>query len=122
MIKRNDLILIGAVLIICIAVFAFIHFTQKEGSKVMITIDGKLYDTLDLQKDTELTIKLDNGAFNTFKITNGYVDMIGASCPDKLCVKHKGIHYDHETIVCLPNRVVLEIVGGDENEVDMIAN
>lgn len=122
MIKKNDLILIGVILIICAAFFVILQMTKKEGSKVMITVDGKLYDTLDLNEDTEFTVTSENGAYNTFRIHNGSVDMTDASCPDKLCVKHNDIHYKNETIVCLPNKVVLEVIGGEENEVDIIAN
>jgi hypothetical protein len=122
MLKRNDLILIGVILVLCVAVFTFINLTKKEGSKVVITVDGKVYDTLNLDKDTTFTVKGEDGEFNTFKITNGYVDMVEASCPDKLCVKQNDIHYNNETIVCLPNKVVLQIKDGEENDVDMIAN
>ncbi len=98
------------------------NMNKKEGSKLVITMDGEVYDTIDLNKDTVFTVKEKNGAFNTFEIKDGYVKMLKASCPDKLCVHQRGIHYNHETIVCLPNKVVLEIVGGEENEVDMIAD
>ena len=122
MLKRNDLILIGAVILLCVVVFAFVNLTKKEGSKVVVTVDGKIYDTLSLDKDTTFTVKGKDGEFNTFKISGGYVDMIEASCPDKLCVKQKDIHYNNETIVCLPNKVVLQIKDGEENDIDMIAN
>lgn len=121
-IKKNDFILIGAVLIVCLAIFAFINLNKKEGSRLVITVDGEVYDTLDLNKDTVFTVKGKNGAFNTFEIKDGYVNMLEASCPDKLCVHQKNIHYNHETIVCLPNKVVLEVAGGEENEVDIVAD
>ena len=55
-------------------------------------------------------------------IKDGTVKMSQADCPDKLCVKNRNIHYNHETIVCLPNKVVLEIMDGEASELDMIAN
>ncbi len=122
MFKRNDFILIVIVILLCIGVIAYMQLTKKEGSKVQVTVDGKVYDTLLLQEDTEYTVHLDNGGSNTFIIKDGYVDMIEASCPDKLCVNQNNIHFDRETIVCLPNKVVLEIMGGEENDVDIIAN
>lgn len=122
MIKRNDFILIGAVILLCAMVLIFVSLTKKEGSKVVITVDGKVYDTLSLDKDITFTVKGANGEYNTFTIKNGYVDMVEANCPDKLCVKQKAIHYNNETIVCLPNKVVLQIKGGEENDVDVIAN
>lgn len=122
MFKRNDFILIGIVILLCAGVFFYLGITKKEGSKVQLTVDGKIYDTFVLNEDTEFTVHGENGAYNTFVIKDGYADMIDASCPDKLCVKQKDIHYNHETIVCLPNKVVLEIIDGEDNEVDMIAN
>jgi hypothetical protein len=123
MIKRNDFILIGVVVLLSLAVILFINLTKKEGSKLVVTIDGNVYDTYDLNKDTTFTVKVSEDEWNTFEIKDGYVKMLEANCPDKLCVTNfKPIHYNHETITCLPHKVVLEVVGGEKNEVDMIAN
>jgi hypothetical protein len=122
MIKKNDLILVGVVILLGLAVIIFMNVTQSEGSKVVITIDGNVYDTLELKENTTYTIKGDNSEWNNFEIKDGYVNMLDASCPDKLCVNQKDIHYNHETIVCLPNKVVLEVIDGEENEIDIIAN
>lgn len=122
MIKKNDLILIGVVILLGLAVILLINLTKTEGSTLLVTVNGKDYKTLDLNKDTTFTVKGENGSVNTFIIKNGYVDMTDADCPDKLCVKSKDIHYNGETIVCLPNKVVLEVINGENNELDSIAN
>jgi len=120
--KKNDLYLVAGILILVLVSFLFIQFYKSEGSKVLITIDGKEYKTFSLNEDTVYTIQHEDGQWNTFEIKGGYVKMLEASCPDKLCVKHKKIHYDNESITCLPNKVVLRIIGGEENDVDAIAN
>ena len=122
MIKKNDIILIGAVLILGLAVIVFMNLTKEEGSKVVIKVDGDVYDTLYLTEDTSYTVKLPNGTYNTFEIKDGYVDMLDASCPDKLCVNQKHIHYNNETIVCRPNKVILEVISTENSDVDAIAN
>ncbi|MDF2511811.1 MAG: hypothetical protein K0S04_1677 [Herbinix sp.] len=122
MLKKNDLILVGIILLLCIGFFTYRKMTEAPGSKVEITVNGELYDTLMLQEDTVYTVKIDHDAYNTFQITNGVVDMIDASCPDKLCVNQSGIHHNHETIVCLPNKVILEVVNAEDSDVDIIAN
>jgi len=38
------------------------------------------------------------------------VDVIEADCPDKICVKHTNIKNAGETIICLPHKLVIEIV------------
>ncbi|MDD3174818.1 MAG: NusG domain II-containing protein [Herbinix sp.] len=121
MIRRNDIILLGVVLSIALATIFIMYTTKSDGSKVVITIDGKEFKILDLNKDMHLTIDGDNGEYNTIEIKDGVVDMIDANCPDKICVKHNEIHYNGETIVCLPHKVVLEIEDGEENGVDIIA-
>lgn len=89
---------------------------------MLVTVDGKEYKTFSLKEDTVYTIKQEDGQWNTFEIKDGYVKMLEASCPDKLCVKFKKIHYDDESITCLPNRVVIRIIGGEDNDIDAIAN
>ena len=108
-------------MIICLAAFAFILLTRKEGGKVLVYVGGEEYASFPLNEDLEYTVKQENGSFNTFVIKDGQVDMIAASCPDKLCVKDRSIHYNNETIVCLPNNVVLEIISEEESDVDLMA-
>jgi hypothetical protein len=121
MLKKNDLILIGVVILLGLAFIVYTNVTKKEGSQVIVTVDGKPYQTFPLNEDTSFTVKGENGAYNTFEIKDGYVDMTDASCPDRICVNHKHIHYNHETITCLPNKVVLEVTGTQESDVDIIA-
>ena len=60
----------------------------------------------------------DTGFINTLVIENGKADMISADCPDKLCVKQHAISSNGETIVCLPNKVVVEIEDGESSQFD----
>ncbi len=121
MIRKNDLILVGIVVLLVVGIFAFMNITKKEGSQVVVTIGGEVYKTFPLDEDTTFTLDGEHGETNTFVIKDGYVDMTEANCPDKVCVKHARIHYNNETIVCLPNKVVLEITDGEDSDVDIIA-
>lgn len=120
--KKNDFYLLGGIVLFIAIVFLFMHITKKEGSKVVITIDGREDRTFYINENTTYKIMHENGEWNTLEIKDGHVRMIDASCPDKLCVKHRAISYDNESITCLPNRVVLRVIGGEENELDAIAN
>lgn len=122
MFKKNDLILMGAVLLIGLSVMLLINMTKKQGSKVELMVNEKVVKTFNLNENSTFTYQGENGIINTFQIKNGYVNMLDANCPDKLCVKHKKIHYNHETIVCLPHKLLIEVVGSTQNDVDMIAN
>ena len=48
--------------------------------------------------------------------------MIEADCPDQLCVHQKKISMNHESIICLPNRVVVEIESSENSEYDAVTN
>ncbi len=122
MLKKNDIILVGVILILALGAILFFTLSKKAGSQVVVTVDGKPYQTFSLKNDTTFTVDDGKGGYNTFVIKNEYVDMLEASCPDKICVNHKPIHYNHETIVCLPNKVVLTIENSKDSGVDAVAN
>ena len=48
-------------------------------------------------------------AGNTIEIKNGKADITAATCKNQICVKHKKIEKKGESIVCLPNKVIVEI-------------
>lgn len=120
--KKNDFYLIGGIALLIIFSFIMIEVFKSEGSIVLITVDGIEHKTFNLNEDITYTIHHYDGGWNTLEIRDGYVSMIEASCPDRLCVKHSKIHYHNESITCLPNRVNLRIIGGEESELDAIAN
>jgi len=121
MFKKNDIILIAVLLIIGVISLAFINFTRQAGGQVLITVNGEVYKTLELNQDTTISIDTDEGYHNVVTIKDGEVSMSEANCPDKICVKHKSIKYDNESIICLPHKVVVTITGGADNGVDIIA-
>ena len=59
---------------------------------------------------------------NILLIKDNCANMIEANCPDKLCVNQKAISKEKETIVCLPNKVVVTVESDDESDFDAIAN
>ena len=48
-------------------------------------------------------------------------DMKEADCPDKLCVHQKAISAENESIVCLPNRVVVTVTNSKKEGMDGFA-
>ena len=118
--KRNDYILIAIIFLISVSgIFYLRQGNFKEGTSVIVTVDGKEYGRYSLFIDKKIQI---NG-HNTLVIKNKTADMIDADCPDKLCVKQKSISKTGETIICLPNRVVVSIQGGvDDSSIDAIVN
>jgi hypothetical protein len=42
--------------------------------------------------------------------------MKNSNCPDKICDGHSKVSYKGETIVCLPHKVVIEIVADEATD------
>lgn len=119
--KKKDLLLIGIILLA--AAICWIGFRlsgDDKGDILVITVDGKVYGTYELAEDQVIAI----GSTNQCEIKDGVVRMTEADCPDQLCRKQKSIDASGGTIVCLPNKVVLEISNSGqkkENQIDTIA-
>lgn len=120
MIKKKDIILIFVILVIALASFTVLRLTQKDGNQVVISLDGKVIETIDLSEYSQFKIEDDRGS-NTIVVNEGKVTMKKADCPDQICVNHPTISKTGETIVCLPHKVVVEITNKDnEKEIDGI--
>ena len=105
--KKNDLILVLLVFAAAGIFFSGHLFTsQKSAGVVEIQIDGKVVETLDLQKERAFKI---NGGTNTVQIENGKVKMAAANCPDQICVHQGFISTSLLPITCLPNRLVIRV-------------
>ena len=124
--KKNDVILIVVLLVIAFTILGATRLWQKnntdDGAVVIVTVDGVEQGRYPLNQDCEHRFDFPDGSYNVLRISEGRAEISEASCPDQICVKHHKIHYTNETIVCLPNKLVVEIQGGEENEVDAIAN
>ncbi|MBR4341776.1 MAG: NusG domain II-containing protein [Lachnospiraceae bacterium] len=107
--KKTDLIIVFILVLIAAAgFFAFRIFNSGEGSIVRITVDGTVYAEADLNTDADFDIPGIKGICR-LKIKDGTADMIFAECPNQICVNHSSISGKGESIVCLPNRVIVEI-------------
>lgn len=120
--KKNDIILIAVLLAAALLTAVGMRIWQmnntRDAVKVVVTIDGQVYGTYPLDEDRTERIELPDGSYNILTISDGYADVTEASCPDQICVKHNHIKYSKESIVCLPNKVVVTVEGGEDSEID----
>lgn len=119
--KKKDIILIVVLLAVAAAgMFAVKALQSGAGAQVVIRIDGSEYGSYPLSENR--TIPIDNNfGHNLVVIEGGTVQVEEADCPDLICVKHAPISHNHETIICLPHKLVVEVQGGKEADVDVTA-
>lgn len=121
-IGRNDLIFIAVLAVLVLGIAGIFYLRQGgQGAEVTVTVDGEVYGTYSLSEVQEVPILIDGVTANLLVIAEGKADMTEADCPDKLCVHQRAISKTNETIVCLPNKVVVQVVGSEESGFDSIA-
>ena len=103
---------------LCVSSALFAFRSGNAGEKVVVTCGGEIFGTYPLSEDREITVE-HSGHINKIIIKDGAVQMAEASCHNQICVNQGAISRDNETIVCLPNRVVVRIEseGGDYDAV-----
>lgn len=107
--------MIAVFLLIALISFAAMSLAGKKGGQVRVTVDSEEYGTYSLAKDQEISISGD-GWENILVIEDGAAKMTKADCPDKICVSHGKISKKGETIVCLPHKVVVEVISSDTED------
>ncbi len=118
--RKADLILMAVLIIIGITASVCLSFSDSVGDRVIITVAGDLYGTYPLTEDRVITVTSGDHS-NTVEIRDGAVRVTEASCKNHVCVDHAPITRAGESIICLPNRVVIRI-DGEGAEYDAISS
>lgn len=117
--RKNDFIFLIGIIIIAGICFGIQFLTSDSGGNLIVQIDGEKTGSYPLDEDAEFEI---NGGTNLVKVAGGKVQMVHADCPDQICVHHKEISKNNETIICLPNKIVLSIESKEEAKIDATTN
>ena len=112
---RNDLILLIAIVLIATVLIFVENCRKSAGSTVIITLNGSTYAEASLPANVEIDVD----GLLTVVIEDGEVWVIDSTCPDGLCEGMGRISRSGESIVCLPNGIVVKITS-DEPEYDFI--
>ena len=123
--KKNDWILILCLLLLGVISFFGIEWYKNASTinaEVVVSVNGSETKRYSLNEEIRITIESADGGYNVLVVEGGAAWIEEASCPDKLCRNHGKISKNGETLVCLPNQVVVEIVNGEEPDVDMSTN
>ena len=119
--KKNDVkllaVLLGGALAAFVGMSLYSRFSTKAPQAVIL-LDGKEQGRYPLSEETVVEIRQEDGSYNILRIRDGKAEITEASCPDKICVNHRPVNHQGESLVCLPNEVVVEIVNGGEPAMD----
>ena len=104
-----DLCLCLGLLLLAGAVFGILTLLRTPGAYAVVEVDGAFYGAYPLNEEAAVRIEGANGGCNLLVIAKGSAEIVEASCPDKLCVHQHAVAHTDETIICLPNRVVISV-------------
>lgn len=107
-----DFILVFMIMmaIVLSAIFLWRKRDLKQDALLYVYKNDVLWSIYPMDKNQ--VVKVDE--HNSFEIRDQQVGMIAADCPDKRCVKQGFTSI--LPIICLPNKLVLEVKSGEEAE------
>ena len=125
------LLLSAVLLILCLGSLLWIGLAGhtaagKSALLAVISSEGAEDLVIDLsavKEPYELRIDAAGGGYNLLRISREKVEVLEASCPDKICMRSSAIPGTHLPIVCLPNRLVIryENAPADSAGIDAIS-
>ena len=111
LIKPFEAVIIGVILLGSIAATVIMNLSGS-GSRTAVIQFGDIRHELALNRDGSFRFE-DIDA--EFEVKNGKIRLTKASCPDKICEKTGYIGSSGQSIICVPNKITVTVVGSDES-------
>ena len=109
--KRGDLYLMVGCLLAALVCCCLWFLLRQDGGTVIVEQNGQETARYALSEDRTVRIE-GEGGYNLLVIEGGEVYLSEADCPTQLCMKTGKIRYAGQSIVCLPHRLAVRIMGG----------
>ncbi len=113
--RKGDVVLVISLLLVSIGSIAGVRNLYSGGRHAVVEVDGKHTLELSLDKNVTETVRGPLGE-TVIVIENGYAEIEESACPHKYCVRMGRISHMGEVIICVPNRVMVTIRGGSEED------
>lgn len=122
--KKGDYILIVLLILVSVGSFFFMRIPSSGAEKTAIVkVDGQIVKEIPFTQENvgkHFVIESKYGR-NVVEMEADRVHVIEADCPDKLDVKQGYIEREGQMIVCLPNRMTIEI-REDKDDLDAVVH
>ena len=120
--NKSDLKLIGIVLVIAIMILFMIALSNdKNNKKAIVYYDNEIVKEIDLtiKEKKEYTVEGYNGDVKIVA-EDGKIKVDTEKSPLHLCSKQGFIDKTYESIVCLPNKIIIKIVSDTNDDYDIV--
>ena len=109
LVTKRDIAVLAVLALSAIALLLFFRFGLKDGRTALISVDGRDYMTVPLDKDDEIT--LENGV--KIIVSDGKIGFAESDCPDLVCVHTGMLSKAGDVAACVPNKTVISVSGGE---------
>jgi len=117
-----DLLLMGSIILFSvISILGVIrHRNQRPGGEkaVLIYQNQRLIEEVSLEKDKAVFLEKGN---MQIEIKAQRVRVVRSVCPQHVCMNMGWIKYSGQTIVCVPNQVLIEIKSTEPAVIDAVS-
>lgn len=122
MLKKNDLILVGIVILAVVLGFGGVQLYRSQNTAdhkyALIKQGDRVIERIDLDEVKEpREIKVEGAYYDIIQVEPGRIRFKEASCPDQICVGSGWLSGKGDMAVCLPNYTFVLIEGRNE-EID----
>ena len=107
--RKTDVIII-VLMLLTAALFQLFMRQSGTGEACRVLYNGAVVKTVSLGVDGDFTVH--EAPDMVFEIKGGRVAAARSGCPDKTCVNTGFIGSHAQKIVCLPNKIVVEVTTG----------
>jgi len=122
--KKGDIVIIILVISLSLTLVSMNFLKNRSNNhelKGIIYYNGQIYKEVNLNKDQEFEIVTDIGR-NLVKVHDNGIEIIEADCETQVCVETKIANKNGQMVVCLPNKIVIQVIGGQEDKLDGISS
>ena len=114
-----DLWLIAVAIAGTIGSVVWVSAVHTQAARIIVDVDGRPVYTAPLSTPCTKEIAGTRGMVRV-EIEGGRVRIAEADCPNHVCVRSGWHNSAGDVIVCVPNKTIVRIMGGDDTDVRAI--
>ncbi len=122
--KKGDIGIVVVALLLAAAVYFGYAASQQSSNALTLIIksQGQVVKTMPCRVGFAADFEVNN-QFGKNQVVNrdGVVRIASADCRNQICVNSQAISAAGQSIICLPHRVSVELVGSGAPEIDQIS-
>lgn len=120
--KKGDFVLIFSLLLFFTFTFFYTNsrYFHSYDKYISVSVNGKEIKKIRFLSEKKVYPIRTSFGLNILEVCKDSVRVIEASCPDKIDVKFGKINKVGQSIICMPNRLVIQIKSTNNNDLDVI--